>query len=291
MEIKIRTPLQASMPDSPKQFSDVKRALFGTGGMNVIRSLARSVSGNGSREDSTEETSNRKKTIAARTKELSDRQKVPSQSQYVSEGEESEEDVKGAEEQAKFGSSTDAVVAKQKSASMARSIEMQDDSIPKGRRFDGVHGWGMGKNVLEASKVVAADIRGSLFQMKEMLVDKLAAVPIPAESLESARQSIESILREATQTAYGMTKDAMQRIRLRLVEIIPSLSASETREIVDDVEREMLDMSEASQEKHSNSGVSPSTVSAVSSKQPSSPSILSLNVNRIKSWALLRSRL
>eukprot|EP00249_Psilotum_nudum_P021967 c28320_g1_i2 orf=431-1387(-) len=158
--------------------------------------------------------------------------------------------------------------------------------------------WQKGKNALEASMEMAADFRGSLFLLKETLVKKLAAVPIPAESLDIARQSIESIIREATLAAYGMTKDVVQRIRLSLVEILPVLSLKETREIVDDAEREVVNMSETvndqslsgncpSQSEQNNRDISAPTASAVSGGRPFVPSVLSTQMNRIRSWPLL----
>lgn len=101
-----------------------------------------------------------------------------------------------------------------------------------------------GFGVLEASKGYAADIRRSLFHMKERLMDKLAAVPIPAEALDNARQSVETAIKDMTHTAQGMTKDAMQRIKGRLVEILPSLSPHHTGKIVHDAEREVLGISQ-----------------------------------------------
>lgn len=101
-----------------------------------------------------------------------------------------------------------------------------------------------GFGVLEASKGYAADIRRSLFHMKERLMDKLAAVPIPAKALDNARQSVETVIKDMTHTAQGMTKDAMQRIKGRLVEILPSLSPHHTGKIVHDAEREVLGISQ-----------------------------------------------
>lgn len=101
-----------------------------------------------------------------------------------------------------------------------------------------------GFGVMEASKGYAADIRRSLLQMKERLMDKLAAVPIPAEAMDNARQSVETVIKDMTHAAQGMTKDAMQRIKGRLVEILPSLSPHHTGKMVHDAEREVLGMSQ-----------------------------------------------
>jgi len=114
-----------------------------------------------------------------------------------------------------------------------------------GAKIEHLQLWNKGFGVLEASKGYAADIRRNLFHMKERLMDKLAAVPIPGEALDNARQSVETIIKDMTHAAQGMTKDAMQRIKGRLVEILPSLSPHHTGKIVDDAEREVLGMSQA----------------------------------------------
>ena len=49
-----------------------------------------------------------------------------------------------------------------------------------------------------------------------------------------------------THAAQGLTKDVVQRIKSRLVEILPSLSHLQTEKIVDDAEIEVLDMSQGS---------------------------------------------
>ncbi|KAH9305394.1 hypothetical protein KI387_009798 [Taxus chinensis] len=104
--------------------------------------------------------------------------------------------------------------------------------------------WNKGMEVLEASKEYAADFGRSLFHMKERLMEKLAAVPIPADALDNARQSVESIIKDMTHAAQGLTKDAVHRIKSRLVEILPSLSPTQTEKIVDDAETEVLDLSQ-----------------------------------------------
>ncbi|XP_057855675.1 uncharacterized protein LOC131065235 [Cryptomeria japonica] len=115
-----------------------------------------------------------------------------------------------------------------------------------GSRIEHMHLWNKGMEVLGASKEYAADIGRSLFHMKERLMYKLAAVPVPAEALDNARQSVETIIKDMTHAAQGLTKDAVQRIKSRLVEILPSLSPTQTEKIVDDAEIEVLDMSQGS---------------------------------------------
>lgn len=124
-------------------------------------------------------------------------------------------------------------------------VKAETNSKDYGAKIEQLQLWNKGFGVLEASKGYAADMRRSLFHMKERLMDKLTGVPIPAEALDNARQSVETIIKDMTHAAQGMTKDAMQRIKGRFVEILPSLSPRHTGKIVDDAEREVLCMSQA----------------------------------------------
>lgn len=293
MEIKLLQPHLSSSPDSPKPAPDGKRD---SRGMRVIHYLARTVSGNGYKDLNTQDF------------QSSSRERVLSRTHDISDSEDSDEDVK---EPGHDGNPTDVVrpgLVQKPSDKLTKADSLHNVAAPaeeKPQQNEGAHVWVMGKSVLEVSKGVAADLRGSfsrLLQMKDMLIVKLAAVPtIPAETLDHARHSIESIVSEATQSAYGKTRDAMLRIRLKLMEILPSLSPHETKKIVDDVEQEVLDMSKAAngdsippeklkdEVKDGNIGVSASTASAVMS--PPAPSMLTVNMDRLKSWALFRSRL
>lgn len=124
-------------------------------------------------------------------------------------------------------------------------VKPQTNSKDYRTKIEHLQLWNKGFGVLEASKGYAADMRRSFFHMKERLMDKLTAVPIPAEALDNARQSVETIIKDMTHAAQGVTKDAMQRIKGRFVEILPSLSHRHTGKIVEDAEREVLCMSQA----------------------------------------------
>jgi hypothetical protein len=69
--------------------------------------------------------------------------------------------------------------------------------------------WNKGKVVLEASRGVVVDIRRSLSQVKDQIMDKLAVVPVPVEALDNARQSLESIIKDVIQASQGLTKEAV----------------------------------------------------------------------------------
>ena len=141
--------------------------------------------------------------------------------------------------------------------------------------------------------------------MKERLMDKLAAVPIPAEALDNTRQSVETIIKDMTHAAQGMTKDAVQRIKTRLVEILPSLSANQTGKIVDDVEREVMDMSQADASGDSSTAEEKSTLGQSNKQEPqheetiaaskssfmSPASSFSINMGRLRRPWTPRSRL
>lgn len=80
--------------------------------------------------------------------------------------------------------------------------------------------------------------RRNLGSIKEKVLEKLAAASIPADALENSRHFIESVIRDVTVAAHGLTKDALLRIRTHLADLLPSLSPNITRKIVDDAEKE-----------------------------------------------------
>ncbi|KAM2394692.1 hypothetical protein ACFX1X_032131 [Malus domestica] len=86
---------------------------------------------------------------------------------------------------------------------------------------------------------VAADhIRWNLGAIKDRLLEKLAAAAVPADALDSARHFLESVVKDVTGAAHGITKDALHRVRTHLVDILPSLSPETTNKMVDEAERE-----------------------------------------------------
>jgi hypothetical protein len=85
--------------------------------------------------------------------------------------------------------------------------------------------------VVEASKGVAADIRRNFGAIKERLLEKLAIASVPADALDNARHFLESVVRDVTVAAQGLTKDALYRIKTHLVDILPSLSPAITRKV------------------------------------------------------------
>ena len=78
---------------------------------------------------------------------------------------------------------------------------------------------------------LAADIRRNLGVIKERVLEKLAAAAVPADALENARHFLESVVRDVTVAAHGLTKDALHRVKTHLVDILPSLSPSITRKV------------------------------------------------------------
>eukprot|EP00252_Welwitschia_mirabilis_P012369 TRINITY_DN273_c0_g1_i1.p1 TRINITY_DN273_c0_g1~~TRINITY_DN273_c0_g1_i1.p1 ORF type:complete len:236 (-),score=54.13 TRINITY_DN273_c0_g1_i1:491-1198(-) len=100
-----------------------------------------------------------------------------------------------------------------------------------------------GVAVLEASKGYAADIKRNLSHIKERLMGKLSAVPLSVDALDSPRQSVEMMVKDVTHVAQGMTKDAFQRIKARVVELLPSLSTNQSGTIVADEESDVIDKS------------------------------------------------
>ncbi|GAY58180.1 F17F16.6 protein [Citrus sinensis] len=85
---------------------------------------------------------------------------------------------------------------------------------------------------------VVVMIRRNLGSIKEKVLGKLASASVPADALENSRHFIESVIRDVTVAAHGLTRDALLRIKTHLADLLPSLSPNITRKIVDDAEKE-----------------------------------------------------
>ncbi|GAB4828641.1 hypothetical protein Ancab_018306 [Ancistrocladus abbreviatus] len=86
--------------------------------------------------------------------------------------------------------------------------------------------------------VAAGEIKKSMGMMMERLLEKLAAASVPSDALENARQLLESMVRDLTSAAQGLTRNGLQRIKSHLADIFPSLSPSLTSKMVDEAEQE-----------------------------------------------------
>jgi hypothetical protein len=60
--------------------------------------------------------------------------------------------------------------------------------------------------------------------IKERVLEKVASAAVPPDAFDNGRQFLETVVRDVTLAAQGLTKDALQRIKSRLVHILPSLS-------------------------------------------------------------------
>uniref|UniRef100_A0A803MDP9 Uncharacterized protein n=1 Tax=Chenopodium quinoa TaxID=63459 RepID=A0A803MDP9_CHEQI len=78
---------------------------------------------------------------------------------------------------------------------------------------------------------VANDIKNRMSMVKDRLMEKLAAASVPSEALENARLYFESVIKDVTTAAQGLTKEALQRIKSHLADIMPSLSPSLTSKV------------------------------------------------------------
>ncbi|KAM6589928.1 hypothetical protein CsatA_012533 [Cannabis sativa] len=81
---------------------------------------------------------------------------------------------------------------------------------------------------------------GVLANVKEKVLEKLAAAAVPAEALDKARRLLETTVRDATQAAHAISKDAIFRIKTHLVDIFPSFSPALTSKMVDEAEKEAV---------------------------------------------------
>ncbi|KAJ4844495.1 hypothetical protein Tsubulata_006333 [Turnera subulata] len=85
---------------------------------------------------------------------------------------------------------------------------------------------------------VVVEIRRHLGVIKERVLEKLAASSVPADALDNARHFLETAVKDVTLAAHGLTKDTLNRIKTRLVDILPSLSPAITTKMVDDAAKE-----------------------------------------------------
>ncbi|KAL5554346.1 hypothetical protein UlMin_041747 [Ulmus minor] len=85
---------------------------------------------------------------------------------------------------------------------------------------------------------VAADLRRNLGVVKEKLLEKLSAASVPADALDNTRHFLESVVKDVTGAAHGLTKEALLRIKTHLVDLFPSLSPTLTSKMVDEAETE-----------------------------------------------------
>ncbi|KAF2312941.1 hypothetical protein GH714_000839 [Hevea brasiliensis] len=65
-----------------------------------------------------------------------------------------------------------------------------------------------------------------------VIKEKLSAAAIPADALETAHHFLETVVKDVTFAAHGLTKDALNRIKTRLVDILPSLFPAITRKYI-----------------------------------------------------------
>jgi len=80
---------------------------------------------------------------------------------------------------------------------------------------------------------VAMDIKNRMVMVKDRLLEKLAAASVPSDALDNAKHFIETVIRDVTSTAQGLTKEALQRIKSHLADVLPFLSLSQASEVVD----------------------------------------------------------
>ena len=157
-------------------------------------------------------------------------EKIPSEREEVDE---SEEDIKVTTTSSSNSSSLrHQNYINNSDTNFQPNVKRSDKSSKLGTQY-GIEGkedqqqsrWAIGKSVVEVSR--------TLFHMKDILIEKVASArpSLSTDTLEHARRSIESMIVEASQSAYGRTRDIMLRIRLLLVEHIPSLSPQESKKV------------------------------------------------------------
>ena len=115
------------------------------------------------------------------------------------------------------------------------SSKGKDNNQVEGHEFNGVgHGqlYSPAYALRPLSSTNSNNSMGVLAAVKERLLEKLAAAAVPAEALEKARRLLETVVRDATVAAHALSKDALQRIKTHLVDILPSLSPALTTKVL-----------------------------------------------------------
>ncbi|XP_059455992.1 uncharacterized protein LOC132186168 [Corylus avellana] len=72
----------------------------------------------------------------------------------------------------------------------------------------------------------------------ERVLEKVASAAVPPDAFDNARHFLETVVRDFTLAAQGLTKDALQRIKSRLLHILPSRSPPITTKMADEAEKE-----------------------------------------------------
>lgn len=102
--------------------------------------------------------------------------------------------------------------------------------------------------LVEVSKGMANEVGESFVTARARVMEKLSLMQLPSESLEGVRKTFETGLKGA----YTTTRDAVQRTKQSILDILPSSlsssSATEARKVVEDMEKDMLSNSEAAGE-------------------------------------------
>ncbi|GLU21918.1 hypothetical protein SLE2022_380290 [Rubroshorea leprosula] len=118
------------------------------------------------------------------------------------------------------------------------NTERHDHEVRHGELYSPDHAIKIRAAEVGEGMMKVVDIKRNLGVIKERVLEKLAAAAVPADALENARHLLESVVRDVTVAAHGLTMDALQRIKNLLVDILPSLSPAIATKMVDDAEKE-----------------------------------------------------
>lgn len=103
-----------------------------------------------------------------------------------------------------------------------------------------------GSGVVEAGKGVATEVGDTVMGIRARVMERLAGLHLPTETLDAIRRTFE--------TGVKGTRDAVQRTRQSLADILPSSLSSDSNsagQVVEDVEKDMLGNFEGSGEDRS----------------------------------------
>jgi hypothetical protein len=148
-----------------------------------------------------------------------------------SSGDGQSDEQSGAEEERGTVMSTGAGIVK---AGKGMATEMGDRAMSTG------------SGVVEAGKGVATEVGDTVMGIRARVMERLAGLHLPTETLDAIRRTFE--------TGVKGTRDAVQRTRQSLADILPSSLSSDSNsagQVVEDVEKDMLGNFEGSGEDRS----------------------------------------
>ncbi|CAL1373871.1 unnamed protein product [Linum trigynum] len=121
--------------------------------------------------------------------------------------------------------------------------EVEDD-VGQGKLYSPAAAINHSRDARKQGKKEEQEEERKMRTIMEKVLEKLgAASSVPKEAIDDFRQFLESVVNDISVAAHGLvTKDGLDRIKTRLLDILPSSLASK---LVDDAEKEANDEDDA----------------------------------------------